>query len=138
MMTAQEADRLKYDGVSNRILTYIPNAKFPRPDLLGFRTVGESTVNWDGYINHYCLREGKLHLEAMTVNLSPEYKDFTPPNGERKTVGNRLQFYFPDFFLRYSGKIAIEKEGFLGGLKLVFVKGFFIHECPFSVKEASN
>lgn len=59
---------------------------FPTNETLGIETVGTSSNNWSGRINHFIVHRGRLFLFKIKVDLAEASRDVLPPGARREII----------------------------------------------------
>ena len=127
-MTAQVPDTCMFDGRRWAIEWWEGDCSaIPSNEVLGIRTVTESTANWSGRIDHFMVCRGKLYLLKIEVNLAEDRRDQLPEkaqrevlsryekmwsfdkDGERTTIReHRFEYLvFHDLFIPYTGELFL-------------------------------
>ena len=77
-MTAQTGDFVRYAGEDHDLVGVSPdnpNDELFDPEKYGIRTFSNTTACWRGYVATYGLREGRLVLEELAINVrDPEWE----------------------------------------------------------------
>lgn len=86
-MTEQIPDSCVFDG-RRWVVTSLEGADdaIPSNEALGIETVGPSSNNWSGRVNHFMVHEDRLFLFKIEVSLAEASKDVLPQGSRREIL----------------------------------------------------
>lgn len=86
-MTTQIPDSCTVEGRKCEIAYWEGSTDcIPTNEQLGISTVGPSTANWSGRIDHFLVYRGKLYLFKIEVTLDPDEKLSLPDDIRREVL----------------------------------------------------